>query len=223
MIPTIEYVKRKFDEYNQLMFEGKLKPLPFKLSRARTFLGQVSCYRTRKWNGTWRYSDFKFVISNKLDREESLIEDTIIHEMIHYWIFSNQMQDTSSHGRIFKAKMQEINQRFNRNLAVTHRNTKEELDKDREIRRHLICVSSLPDNQLGITIASKSKLFMLWDRLPKVPKVSECHWYLSTDPFFNRYPRACTLRIYPISRSDLEPHMKDFRRLVRVGDTIKAV
>ena len=37
MIPTVEYIRQKFDEYNELMFEGKLKPLPFKLSSARTF------------------------------------------------------------------------------------------------------------------------------------------------------------------------------------------
>lgn len=38
---TLEYVERKFAEFNDLMFEGKLKPLPFRLSRARTFLGMV--------------------------------------------------------------------------------------------------------------------------------------------------------------------------------------
>ena len=75
-------------------------------------------------------------------------------------------------------------------------------------------------NQLGITIANKSKLFMLWDELPKVPKVVECNWYVSTDPFFNRYPRASSIKIYSISRADLEAHHGDFKRLVRNGDTI---
>ena len=27
MRATLEYIKQKFDEYNNLMFEGKLKPL----------------------------------------------------------------------------------------------------------------------------------------------------------------------------------------------------
>ena len=45
MIPTVEYIRQKFDEYNELMFEGKLKPLPFKLCSARSFLGQVRCCR----------------------------------------------------------------------------------------------------------------------------------------------------------------------------------
>ncbi len=220
MIPTIEYIERKFKEYNELMFEGKLKPLPFKLSSARTFLGKISSIRKKLEDGTWFYSDFVFIISNKTDYAEDVVEDTIIHEMIHYWIFSNQMQDTGPHGKLFVAKMQEINRKFNRNLSVVHKNTKEELDKDSEIRQHLICISRFRGNQLGITIANKSKLFMLWDELPKVPKVVECNWYVSTDPFFNRYPRASSIKIYSISRADLEAHHGDFKRLVRNGDTI---
>lgn len=220
MIPTIEYIERKFKEYNELMFEGKLKPLPFKLSSARTFLGKISCIRKKQEDGTWFYSDFVFIISNKTDYAEDVVEDTIIHEMIHYWIFSNQMQDTGPHGKLFVAKMREINRKYNRNLSVVHKNTKEELDKDLEIRQHLICISRFRGNQLGITIANKSKLFMLWDELPKVPKVVECNWYVSTDPFFNRYPRASSIKIYSISRADLEAHHGDFKRLVRNGDTI---
>ena len=78
MIPTIEYIRQKFDEYNELMFEGKLKPLPFKLSSARSFLGKVRCCRRKKADGTWVYSDFQFIISNKSDYAENVVEDTII-------------------------------------------------------------------------------------------------------------------------------------------------
>ena len=221
MIPTVEYIRQKFDEYNELMFEGKLKLLPFKLSSARSFLGQVRCCRQKKADGTWLYSDFQFIISNKSDYAENVVEDTIIHEMIHYWIFLNQMQDNAPHGKLFVAKMQEINRRFNRNLTVLHKKTKEEQDEDKEVCQHLICISRFRGNQLGITIANKSKLFMLWDALPKVPKIVECNWYVSTDPFFNRFPRASSLKVYPISRSELEPLMKNLKKLVRIGDTIK--
>ena len=42
MRATLEYIKQKFDEYNNLMFEGKLKPLPFKLSMPSHFSVQYS-------------------------------------------------------------------------------------------------------------------------------------------------------------------------------------
>ena len=152
---------------------------------------------------------------------ENEVEDTIIHEMIHYWIFSNQMQDNKPHGNLFCGKMEEINRRFDRHLTVTHTKTEADLSNDREIRRHLICISKIKDSDaLGITIASKTKLFMLWDELPKVRQVAKCAWYVSTDPFFNRFPRASSLKIYKISKEDLDAHRHDFNPLVRMGDTI---
>lgn len=221
MKATLEYVERKFAEFNDLMFEGKLKSLPFRLSRARTFLGMVRYKRKRKLFGGWHYSDFQFVISCLYDMPENEVEDTIIHEMIHYWIFSNQMQDNKPHGRLFCGKMEEINRRFGRHLTVTHTKTEADLSNDREIRRHLICISKIKDSDvLGITIASKTKLFMLWDELPKVRQVAECAWYVSTDPFFNRFPRASSLKIYKISKEDLDAHCYDFKPLVRKGDVV---
>lgn len=75
----------------------------------------------------------------------------------------------------------------------------------------LICISRFRSNLLGITVASKSRLLMLWDELPKVSKVVECNWYVSFDPYFNRYPRATSIKIYSISREELERHSADFK------------
>ena len=221
MTATLEYIERKFQEFNEQMFEGKLKPLPFKLSSARTFLGQVRFYQEKSPDGTMHYMNFQFVISTKVDLPEAEVEDTIIHEMIHYWILSNQMQDNAPHGDIFIRKMQEINMKYNRNLSVAHKATKEEADQDKEIRQHLICVVRFKTNQMGITIANKSRLFQLWDELPNFPKVAECNWYLSTDPYFNRYPRASSAKVYPIPRAELEEHIKDAQPLVRTGNNIR--
>lgn len=143
MIATLDYVKDKFEEFNNMCFEGKLKPLPFKLSSARSFLGQVRFRRDKNPDGTWYFSDFIFIVSNKMDMEEREIEDTILHEMIHYYILSNQMQDTSPHGEIFIRMMKDINYRFNRNITVIHKTTKEEHDKDTEVRQHIICVTRM--------------------------------------------------------------------------------
>lgn len=221
MKATIDYIKRKFGEYNELCFEGKLKPLPFKLSNSRTMLGQVRFMREKNPDDTWHYYGFVFAISNLLDLPEKEIEDTILHEMIHYYILSNQMQDTSPHGEIFVRIMKDINRRFDRNISIVHRATKEEHDKDTQVRQHIICVCRMRGNQMGITIATKSSLFQLWDEIPKFPKVVECNWYITNDPYFNRYPRAKTLKIYSIPHDDLEEHMKGAQPLVKSGNSIR--
>ena len=78
-------------------------------------------------------------------------------------------------------------------------------------------------NSWGVTVASKAKLFYLWDELPKFPKVVECKWYVSTDPFFNRFPRAKSVKIYAISRQEMEEHTKDAQPLIREGNSVKAI
>lgn len=220
MRPTINYVKQKFDEYNKLCFEGKLKPLPFKLSRARRFLGAVTYRRKRNPDGTSHYFDFVFKISTLIDMPESEVEDTILHEMIHYYILSNQMQDTSPHGVIFTKMMNDINARFNRNINVKYKSTEEDFDRDTEIREHYICVMRLRDNRNVILISAKTRLFQLWDQVSRAPDVAEWKWYGSLDPFFNRFPRALTIKFYPITDEELKEHFKDALPLVRVGNKI---
>ena len=83
MRATIDYIKRKFDEYNEMCFDWKLKPLPFKLSNAKSFLGAVCFRREKNANGTWHYYGFVFKISTVMDLPEEEVEDTILHEMIH--------------------------------------------------------------------------------------------------------------------------------------------
>ena len=101
MIATHEYVKDKFGEFNRLIFGGKLPLLPICMSNARTFLGACTFKRKRNWLGKTVLYDFKLKISTRFDLPEKELEDTIVHEMIHYYIAVNKLKDTSTNGHIF--------------------------------------------------------------------------------------------------------------------------
>ena len=47
MTATIPYIEKKFEEFNQQMFAGRLPKLPIELSDAKTFLG-VCVYKKHK-------------------------------------------------------------------------------------------------------------------------------------------------------------------------------
>ena len=190
MRASVEYIKEKFDEFNKMCFDGNLRPLPFKTTSARTFLGQIKCRRDMNSDGTWLYSDFKFVVSTTFDLSEDVIDDVILHEMIHYYILSNQMQDTAIHGVLFKMKMQELNKRFNRNISIRYTRTKAETDTDKTIRQHLVCIARFKDGRIGLIVPSKTRLFRIWDDLARADSVVECNWYVSLNPFFNQFPRV---------------------------------
>lgn len=221
MIATIPYIKQKFKEFNNLCFDGKLKPVVIKLSRARNFLGKVSCLRSQRPDGTLYNHDFTMRISNLLDLPENVIEDTILHEMIHYWILSNQIEDSGSHGPIFINKMNEINSRFNRHITIKHHLTSQDHANDTEKRWHHICITRLNDGRQGITIPARSRLFDLWDYMPHFPGIATYKWVATTDPYFNRYPRVQKPTIYLINNEEVVDHLKAARELERVGDVIK--
>ena len=123
MIPSIDYIQSCFDEYNARYFGGQLPPVPIKLSNARTFLGKLTFVKHRKWLvfGDWTYTDFKLRINTRYDLPEELIQDTILHEMIHYFIAVNHLRDTSTHGRLFRQEMKRINTEGNRHITLSYK------------------------------------------------------------------------------------------------------
>ncbi|MBQ0085589.1 MAG: hypothetical protein KBS65_05040 [Prevotella sp.] len=86
---------------------------------------------------------------------------------------------------------------------------------------YLICVSRLKNGKRGVTITTKSRLFQLWDEMPNFPKMTELKWVVSTDPYFNRFPRCTSAKIYPVPADELEEHLKDAKELIRSGNSIR--
>ena len=122
LIPTIDYIQSCFDEYNALFFGNQLPQIPIKLSSARTFLGKVTFTRRRSWLfGPLRNENFVLRINTRFDLPEELIQDTILHEMIHYYIAVNQLHDTSTHGQLFRREMHRINSEGNRHITISYR------------------------------------------------------------------------------------------------------
>ena len=120
MKATVPYIEKKFEEFNRQMFGGKLSKIPVELSDAKTFLGQCVFKKRRKPIGKTELYDFRLRINTRVDLPEREIEDTIIHEMIHYYIGYNKLEDASAHGPLFLSIMNEINRKFGRNLTVSH-------------------------------------------------------------------------------------------------------
>ena len=82
MIATIPYVEKKFEEFNQQIFAGKLPKLPIELSDAKTFLGLCVFKHRKGENGKTEYYDFKLRINTRLDLPENEVEnDTLLHRI----------------------------------------------------------------------------------------------------------------------------------------------
>jgi len=128
----LEYIQAHFDEYNRQYFGGALPTLPIKLSHARGFLGKVTFVKRRSWLfGPYKNENFVLRINVKIDLPEEVVQDTILHEMIHYYIAVNQWKDTSAHGKLFRAEMARINKEGNRHIRISYRLSSEKQNIDR--------------------------------------------------------------------------------------------
>jgi len=223
MKPTAEYIAARFAEYNARFFEGKLPVPVFRSGNAATMLGHLKYRRRRGMLGRVTYSDFVLTVSARFDLPEREVQDTIIHEMIHLYILSGGIRDTSSHGRVFRAWMQKINTEYGRHVTISHRFTSEELSADTHLRKHYICVCELADGRTGVTVTAESAVFTIHRQLPRAFTLTGCRWYGSTDPYFNRFPHVRTPKIYIVDRKELEPYLGSSVELVCDGRSIRPV
>ena len=77
-----ELIKNKFKEFNTKYFNGEL-PMPknFAIKQYNLVAGQIRVNRkTKKPSVT-------IIISNCFDYDETTLNEVIIHEMIHYYLF----------------------------------------------------------------------------------------------------------------------------------------
>lgn len=215
MRPTVAFLQQQFDLWNTRCFEGLLPAVPIQLSRARTYRGQLAYKRRRKLFGGWEAYDYVLRISIRMDMPEDEVVDTLIHEMIHLYIATQRLKDSSTHGSVFRKVMQAINQQHHRHITISHHRTQEEMDADRQQRMHLVGVSTLDDGKRGITVAARSRLSALWSSMQRIPQVKETTWYVTHDAFFNRFPRALTPKVYHVTEEDIKNHLVGAQQLIR--------
>ena len=114
MVITIKEIESQFDKWNKIIFNNELPRPTFEITQTKSFLGQFQ----------WRIIGFdrvgyKIRISNFFDRPMELFIDTIVHEMLHYYIKYKGIKDTSSHGRIWKEKAAEISKKYGLHITRT--------------------------------------------------------------------------------------------------------
>ncbi|MBQ0093075.1 MAG: SprT-like domain-containing protein [Bacteroidales bacterium] len=227
MIATVQFVRTTFDRFNALCFEGVLPSVPIVLTKAGTFLGKMEYKSRRDFFGIISsHYDFRLKISTGFDLPQEELEDVVIHEMIHYYIAYRNLSDTSVHGETFRRIMETVNQKYDRHITVRHHgDPKQNLVRDGSVqyRKHYLCVSTFSNGNRGITVCASTKIFELYRLLPKYYRISKMEWYGSIDPFFNRFPRANTPKIYKITEEELSEHLRDSIPLKCDGHTIGPV
>lgn len=226
MIVTLPFLEKKFDEFNRLIFGGKL-PIPiFMPSRARTLFGQCVCHKNRDQLGrVIGYEHFELRFSLMHDLPETDWEDIVIHEMIHYYIGYNRLKDKSSHGPLFCQLMNDINQRYGRHITISRRAAAgstpaqtAQTAQPRPPRCHVLAVVTFCNGRTGIKLLPRvlPSILSYYNGLMRVrgaDRVDNIRLYMVCHAWFERYPVSSALRIHYVDPQELQPYLKDAERL----------
>ena len=221
MKPTIDYLKAKFAEFNTVIFAGRLPEVPMALCTVTSFIGQY------KKQGSTHLLRF----STAFDLPETELEDTIIHEMIHYFIAYNGLHDRSAHGPLFKAMMQSINESHGRNITVSRHTSRGEMSQAKEEARnaagakwHVVAILYFTTGELGVKVLPRvvPKIIEYYRNISTARNIRRVDLYLHNDPYFNRFPTSTGRRCQPITEEEIGKHLKVAHRLeVKNGKLIQ--
>ena len=212
MKATIPYIEQKFEEFNQQMFAGQLPKLPIELSDAKTFLGKC-VFKIRKGkDGKNHYYDFKLRINTRIDLPETEIEDTIIHEMIHYFIGYNQLEDASAHGSVFLHMMNTINEKYGRKVSVSFKGTREQNEQaiDTKQHWHVVAIVKFKDGRYGVKVLPRvqQRIVTYYNKAGAANEVESVKLFMSNNIYFNRFPNSSALNVQYVEIEEINKNMK---------------
>lgn len=220
MRPTLTYIIEKFDYYNQLCFDGKLERPTIILNTRYQQLGVTKRKLIKDEGGAVKWSDPWIEISVRQDLPEYEYIDTIVHEMIHYYIISNDIKDDSEHGTIFCQIMKRISQKYGVRLTITYDPSEDEQIKTKN-RNRFVCVAQTTDGQTCFAVVAKNKLFQFWDIIPQMDGISEVHWFVSDRRIFANFPVAVSPSLIYIDTGKMYHYLSGARELEKDGEIIK--
>lgn len=237
MKPTIPYLERKFDEFNHLFFEGRMSRPRIVLSHARTYRGLCVYSRRTAPDGTVTHSDFCIRISVSTDLPEHEVEDTLIHEMIHYYIGVFALHDNAPHGHIFRSHMQRINREYGRHIVISHRSaaspaatpaaaSPQSADSDsagyassyqprRRSSTCVVAVLTLKDGRNAFKVLSRTinTIVSYYNRVCKSSEVKTVALYLTHHPYFSNFPHSGAAYCHVVSNPNFHSYLADAVRI----------
>lgn len=199
-----------FNRFNRQIFNNELLPVKFIYVNARTFVGQF-CHpvnsRLPKEKLAGRCT---IKISRLFKLSESQLEDIIIHEMIHYYIWIKGIRQISPHDEVFLTMMNRINRTFNRNITVSQKSGSEGVDlTDPRRKTHILCITEwkhMP-GKIFITPSARTSFVGIDKAFRADRNLIRLQWYVSTDVWFNKLRTFRTPKAILITPEDYERYV----------------
>ncbi len=176
-----------FAEFNANYFGNELPTPVFSVGNSRTRLGSLS-WETHRRLFSKTVSNYTMRISNYFNVTEFDFKNVLLHEMIHLYIVSKGIKDTSPHGMVFCKMMRKINA-FGWKITVSERMNSRFEVADRYIQRtRLVMAVVTNDGKHLLSVVNPSYVRRINVALKTSPNIKSCTWFITDNAFFATYP-----------------------------------
>ena len=118
MIANQDTMVKTFWDCNKKYFNNSL-PTPIFDTFNRVDVMAKFEYHKNKKNSKKPIRNQTIIMSDCFDLPEKDFIDTMVHEMIHYYIAWNEIKDNGIHGKVFMKIAKEMNEKYNLNVTKT--------------------------------------------------------------------------------------------------------
>lgn len=190
-----------------IWYKELFRPVKFEIrSPSRSYQGLFQ-RKVNSVGGRKRMTDTIIIYENLYDMSVREIDDTLVHEMIHQYIYQSNLHDTSTHGRMFKDLMRLINETFPEDLKITISSETRKLKGPGQSLHKLILVQMTNNDCYCCKISSKEidKFMRLLDNNRARNNIRDYILCESNDRYFDSFP-ACRKYLHgePMSLGDLK-------------------
>lgn len=193
---------------------SKFMPVEIRIkAKSKSYNGMFSRKTVFK-NGKKIISDKITIYNNSDDFCESFLDSVLVHEMIHQYIFQNDIKDTRKHGQLFRRFRDMINREFKGRLTIkiSDHNPSLPLKGESDVKYHIALVTQKDHAYFCVVNPAKLKYF---DKLLKSYKkkgvIRDYSWKESNDYVFSNH-RKCTTALHGLRKplSEVERFCKEY-------------
>jgi len=183
---TPQNLREWFAVFNQRYFEGKLSEPKFAVGKSRTRLGSLSWKTHRKLLFGVK-CDYTIRLSNYYDVEERDFKNVLLHEMIHLYIESQYVKDTSSHGVVFRRMMRTINE-DGWNITVSGKvDGEKRAESVHKKRSRVVLAVTTTSGKCLLSVVNPHYVHKINTAMRTARDIKSYSWHVSADDYFSSF------------------------------------
>ncbi len=189
---TTDILQAWFTLFNQKYFGGMLPVPALSAGKSRTRLGSLT-WKLRRRMFSKQPGEYAIRISNYYDADEITFKSVLLHEMIHLYIVSGRLKDTSPHGVIFRKEMCRINaDGWHISVSAKPGGMKAAVGLKAKKRQRIVLAVVMNNGKRLFSVVGRNYVMPIDTAVRRSPDVKSHAWYMSSDEFFAAFPTVRT-------------------------------